>query len=757
MSVPEAVGQPVLKYDALDKAMGRACYTDDIDMSRLVYGAILRSPHAFCDVLSIDASEALKIEGVLDVMLPEDVPQRVFNCSGNPPSPLLIPDERVLTRRPLCAGDRIAAVAAVTLDACRQALRAVRVEYDVKRPVLSIKEALMEGAPPVQPQISATNLVHTVRASEGDADKGLGESDFVMEGRFETPAVQHVALEPTACVCDFSDGEFLTVWSSSQTIFQERRILSELFDMPESKIRFIKPAVGGGFGARQQLHNQHVAALLSRRVRRPVKIVNTREEEMYASVTRHEAETHIKMGFMKDGTIKACRVETWFNTGPYVTHGPTVVAASSRKLQYAAEHYLFEGHTVYTNSPTAGAMRGYGNPQIVYGRELLINRAARRLGVDPIEFRLQNHVKTGGHFPAASYSVTSCAIEECVRKANAAREAIDERHKKHKKNKKSAWGVAFCCHTSGPSSKEGMSSAVVMAADDGSVQLLIGSCDIGQGSETVMAQIAAQELGISTDRVRVTAADTASTPYDTGTFASSQTYVCGNAVFRAARDLVEKVRLGLAELHGVEAEVVSSGRGRFRVETPDKKSGGKFSIEFSFAEAITALSFGMKGRVVIGDGYYKALASPPPFAVCMARLEQNLETGAICLTDVIEAVDVGQAINPRLVEAQIEGGVLQGLGYALYETVQRDAPHRKPCASDLLHYRIATSVDAPAIHPIVVSGYEPSGPFGAKSVGELTLVPVAPAIADALEILTAKEYNRIPVSLQGVIISARDE
>ena len=401
-------------------------------------------------------------------------------------------------------------------------------------------------------------------------------------------------------------------------------------------------------------------------------------------------------------------------------------------------------------------MRGYGNPQISYGRELLINRAARALGIDPVEMRLKNHVKTGGHFPGAAYPITSCAIDECVRSANAARKVIDERIAGEdaagaEPDKKSAWGVSFCCHTSGPSSKEGMSSAVIMAFDDGSVQLLIGSCDIGQGSETVMAQIAADQLGIPFEHIRVTAADTSCTPYDTGTFASSQTYVCGNAVCLAARDLILETRAALAELYEVDGEAVRSEQGCFHVA----RGSGHETVKLSFAEAANALSFGMKGRVLIGSGSYKALASPPPFAVCMVRAEMNLRSGAIIITDIVEAVDVGTAINPRMVEGQIEGGVLQGLGYALYETVQCDSGARKPRASDLLHYRIATSMDAPAIHPIIVNGYENSGPCGAKSVGELTLVPVAPAVVDALEMLTGHVYNRLPLSLQGVLTGAR--
>ena len=730
-------GSSIEQNHSLKKAMGEARYLDDLEIPRLVYGAILRSPHALCTVLSIDVSQAAQVDGFLGVLLPEEVPQRRFNCSGNPPSPLLFADELILTRRPLYAGDRIAAVAAKTKEACLLALAAIKVEYEVERPLLSIKEALAEGATPLHPEMRPDNELHKITASQGDVERGFAESDFVLEGDFATPAVQHVALEPTGCICDFSDGKNLTVWSTSQTPFQERRILSELFDLPETSVRFIKPTMGGGFGARQQLHNQHVGSLLSRKVRCPIKIINTREDEMLATATRHACESHVKMGFMNDGTIRAVEVKAYYNTGPYATHGPTVVAAASRKLQYNARDYSFEGYTVYTNQPVAGAMRGYGNPQIVLGRELLIERAARKLGMDPVALRLRNHVQVGGNFPSANYSIHSCAIEACAEEAMRIRARVDA--ERGGEDSSYAWGCAFGCHTSGPSSKEGMSSAIVMIADDGSVQLMIGSADIGQGSETVMSQIVAHSFGIPSDRVKVVAADTECTPYDTGTFASSQTYVCGNAVVRACLDVEEKLCCALASLHEVAVENICAERGCFKIE-----KGGKSEM-ISFADAVGSVSFGMKGKVLIGSSTYKAEAAPPPFSVCMARAERVDE--GVRITDIIQTVDVGTAINPRLVEGQLEGGIMMGLGYALTESYASDSIARKTPSTDLLHYRMPTSLDMPKIHTWIADGFEKTGPLGAKSVGELSTVAVAPAIISAVEQLLSREINQIPLAL----------
>lgn len=742
----QTVNQRIPRREAALKATGKAMYTEDFHFPDMAYGCILRSPHSHARVLGIDVSGAEKEEGFLGVLLPEEVEDMVYNCSGNPPSPLLLKDERILTKNPLCAGDRIMAVAVTSPQVLRKIAALIDITYEVLPPFLTIKDALKEGAEPLQPRISPTNVLEVRRAEQGSVEEGFAEADLIFEDDFHTAAMQHVAMEPTSCVCDFSDQEHLNIWSNSQTPYQERRIMSELFQMRETNIRIIKPIMGGGFGARQQLHNQPAAALLSKKIRRPLQMINTREEELYGTVTRHEMEAHLRFGVTRDGRLKAFQTEFYLNGGPYTTHTPTIVAAASRKFQYRVENYLFQGYSVATNCATAGAFRGYGNSQLTFGRELMMSRIARELHMDPVAFRLKNHVKAGEKFPAATAAVTSCAIEACAARCEEIKEEIDrEEGLIDNENIRQAWGVSFSCHGSGPSSREGMSSAGIMTNDDGTVHLLVGSADIGQGSETILSQIAAEALNIPMEQIIITAADTGITPYDTGTFGSSQTYVSGNAVALACEDLLEKTRKALSEC--LDAEVRYQDK-RFCVEAEgeEKSEEPAPGRQFSFAQAVQKVIFGLKGTVLIGSASYKAKESPNPFAVCMVKAEYEKKTNSIILRHVIEVVDVGTAINPLSVEGQLEGGVAQGIGYALTERLEYNRMAKKTSSSDLLLYRIPLMGDMPQIHTAIVSNYEPTGPAGAKSVGELSTVPVAPAIVDAVSEASGQKINQIPLS-----------
>ncbi|KUO74201.1 MAG: hypothetical protein APF77_21040 [Clostridia bacterium BRH_c25] len=740
----KVVGKSHHRFESIKKAIGHAKYTDDYVLPNMVYGMILRSPYAHARVKSIDKSQAEKVAGVLKILLPEDVPDKLFNCSGNPPSPLLIEDERILTDHPLYMGDRIAAVAAVTKEACREALDKLIVEYEELTAVFDVDDALREDAPLLHPEISSSNIVKKIEAKQGDIDNGFKESDYVFEDVYYAPMIQNVSMEPNSYICDYAFEGKLNIISTSQTPFQERRILARLLDMAENDVRIIKPVMGGGFGERQQLHNQHVGAILSKVVGRPVKIINTREEQMYASVVRHSAKIFLKIGVTKDGYIKAFKVESYYNTGAYTTHGPTVVAAGSRKINYRIPNYLFEGYCVYSNSPVSGAVRGYGNPQMTFAREVMLNTIAKKLNMDPIEFKMKNHVEIGDKLPAATASLLSCATEECLKGGEEIRRKIDEEESKNRTendpNIKEAWGTAFCCHTSGPSSKEGMSSSVILINDDGTANLLIGSADIGQGSETILSQIAAEGLGIDLKDIAVTAADTKFTPYDTGTFASSQTYVGGNAVFLAVKDAIEKITKALARLYEVGAEKIIFDKGRFVISYIE---GNK---ELTLKEAMSKITFGQKGTIITGSSSYKAVEAPPPFAVCWAKVSVDMITGSVHLKHIIEAVDVGKAINPKLVEGQVQGGISMGIGYAMMEQIEIDKKTKKVLSSDLLHYKVPLTLDMPDIHVYVADGYEPTGPFGAKSVGELSTVPVAAAIAIAISNATGEEIKRIPIT-----------
>jgi CO/xanthine dehydrogenase Mo-binding subunit len=740
------VGSSPPRRESFLKVTGQAPYTDDLMVPGMVYGRILRSPYANAKVKRIDIDAALKVPGVLGILRPEDVSQTKFNCAGSPPSPLLIKDEQILTTHPRHVGDRIAAVVAETQVDCDRALRKIQVEYEVLPAIFSVKKALAAGTPLIHPLTTTQNTFKTISASQGDVDQGFTQSDLVFSEEFFLPAVQHVALEPIACICHFIEKDALTIWATTQTPFQERRVLAELLDLPENRIRIIKPFMGGGFGARQQLHNTHIGALLSKLVNRPVKIVNNREEEMYASVVRHEVTANLKIGVNRSGLLQAFDAELFFNAGAYSSHSPVVAAAASRKLQYRIPNYRYQGHCVLTNAPVAGAMRGYGNPQLTFAREILMDRIAKELRMDPVVFRLLNHIKVGEKFPAATDPIQSCAIEDCVKGANRIKVDIDQKTaqltKKPDDDVTKAWGVAFACHTSGPSSNEGMSACLIMANDDGSVQLMTGSADIGQGSETTLSQVAAEVLGIKLIDIAVTAADTNHTPYDTGTFASSQMYVAGNAVKKAATDLLSKLKVALAEKYEIAEELVSWDQQRFNITNCSAVS------HLDFKQAIQEVTFHLKGMVLMGNASFKAGASPPPFAVCWAQVAADQAANCLKVLHVIEAADVGTPVNPKIVSGQVEGGIAMGVGYAMMEQVEINFRCQKPITSDLLHYRVPLATDMPKTHVYIAKSFEPTGPLGAKSVGELATVPVAAAIANAIANVLGKPVNRLPFSRQ---------
>lgn len=731
------------RLESIDKATGLGKYTDDLSMPNMAYAALVRSPHSHAKVLGIDTSEAEKIPGYLGCALPEESPQEYFNCSGNPPSPLLMADEKVLTDEPLVLGDRVAIVAAETEAAARAAAEAVKVEYEIIAPMLDVKSALAPNAPALQPHIAPNNIVQRREVSQGDIAEGEAKSDIIVEDHFVTPPMQHTMIELTCCICDFSDGKHLTIYSCSQTVFQERRILAEIFGIKEVDVHIIKPLVGAGFGARQQLHAQHAAALISRKVGRPIKLLYSREEEFY-SVVRHASDVDLRIGVDKNGKMQFFDTTFRLNAGPYTTHTPTVVAAAARKLQYNVPNYSFVGLSVFTNHVTGGAFRGYGNTQLTFGREILMDRLAQRLNMDPVEFRLMNHVQVGQCFPCASIPVSSNGIEECARRCRQLQKEIDEKEPLVDNDEiRQAWGIAFSCHGSGPSSKEGLSGAVIMLNADATVHLLVGSADIGQGSETMECQIAAECLGIPLSNVQITAADTRLTPYNTGIFGSSQTFICGNAVKLACDDLKQKM---------IE---------QLRLIYPDCKVEEKEHIYYisgceeskmNFEEAARKILFDPKGGVPIGVGSYKAAACPNPFAVCFVKAEYHKKLNALRLLDIIQVVDVGTPINRLTVAGQLEGGIAQGVGYALYERMEINPRSRRTLSTDFLHYRIPQMGDMPRTYVDMVSSHDPYGPCGAKSVGELATVPVAPAIVNAARRASGMEISSLPLCDKFVIL-----
>jgi len=742
----QSVNVDVPRLESVLKATGQAKYTDDLRLPNMAYAAIVRSPHSRAKVLSIDISEAEKIPGYLGCLMPDEAPKDYFNCSGNPPSPLLMADEVVLTMEPKVIGDRIMCVAAETEEAARLAADAVKVEYEVLTPYMNIPAAMRADAEPLQPHISDSNIIQRREVSQGDLKAGEEASDVIVEDHFITPHMQHATIELTSCLCDFSDGKHLTVYSTSQTVFQERRIMAEILGLKETDVRFVKPMVGGGFGARQQLHAQHVAALMSKKLGRPINLSYTREEDLY-SVVRHGSDVDLRIGASKDGKLQLFDTAFRVNAGPYTTHSPTVVAAAARKLQYNVPNYFFDGYSIFTDDIVGGAFRGYGNSQLTFGREILMDRLADKLGMDPVELRLKNHVQVGECFPCASIPVSSNGIEECNRRCREIQAEIDAKEPLiDNEDIRQAWGIAFCCHGSGPSNKDGLSGAVVMLNADATVHLLVGSADIGQGSETMECQIAAECLGIPLEDVQITAADTLTTPYNTGTFGSSQTFICGNAVKDACDDLKRKVLDQLKKIYP-DSEVTEKD-GLYHIS-------GAEELELTFRQASEKILFDIKGAVIIGAGSYKAAACPNPFSVCYVKAEYHKKLNAIRLLDIIQVVDVGTPINRMTVAGQLEGGIAQGVGYALYERMEINARSRRTLSSDLLHYRIPQMDDMPQTYVDMVDSYDPYGPMGAKSVGELATVPVAPAIVNAVRHASGQELNSLPLCDKFIILPSR--
>jgi CO/xanthine dehydrogenase Mo-binding subunit len=735
------VGQSLPRQESVLKVTGAAEYTNDIHLPGMVFGKILRSPHAHARVIAIDTAAAEALAGVLGVLTFRDVPGTLYNCSGTPPSPMVIKDEKILTGEPKHEGDRIAAVVAVSEDVCNEALSRIKVEYDILPAIMNVEEALADGAPPLHGNLFPNNVPKTVLAEEGDTNAGLQQADRVFTGVYRTPAVQHVPLEPTGCICHYTRDDRLLIWSTSQTPHHDRRILSDLTGLPQSRIRIIKPMMGGGFGARQQLHHQPVGVFLSRMIRRPVKMIYDREEEMVASTVRHGSLIKVHIGVNHDGKMVAIHVQAYLDTGGYITQGPTVLASMSRKIQYRVPHYRFEGYCVYTNTPVAGAMRGYGNPQLNFARETLMNEICEEMGWDPVRFRLNNHLQVGDKIPSLHYAVESCRIEECVAGANRIKACLEEAPVVSQSGSaRRSWGVSFGSHASGIAERD-QGAAAVLVNDDGTVNLLVGSPDIGQGSDTILAQIVAEELGLESTQVVTVSADTDHVPYDTGTFASRQAYVTGNAVLLASRDVRESLGERLAIIYGVGKEDIIFADKEYVLQTPAGEE-----VHLSFADAVKKASFGATGHVFIGRASFKPATSPPPYVVCLAQVEVDDYTGRVKVPHIIMAVDVGFALNPDIVEGQVHGGASMGAGFALCEAVRPDRKRNKTLESDLLYYKTLFTVDSPDIHVYLAEGFEPSGPYGAKSVGELPTVPVASAIIHALYNATGVWVRELPLS-----------
>jgi len=751
--VLKVIGRGVPRVTGTLEASGAAKYAPDIELPGMLYAKILRSPYAHAVIKKIDTSKAERLPGVVAVVTHKDVPRIAYTGEGGPPSISFTGkagkseesfprDEYILDNKVRHVGDKVAVVAAVDEDTAEEALELIDVDYEVLPAVFDPEEAMKQGAPKIHR--SKNNIAAHIVNEWGDIERGFREADYVFEGRYTTPRQAHAALEPHACVADYSrySGE-LTVWTTTQIPFVNQRILSELLNIPMNRIRIIKTFTGGGFGGKDEILLEPICALMSMITGRPVKLVLTREEVFVGTRTRHPSVIYLKTGVKKDGILTSRYIRAILNGGAYASHGPSVTAAmGSREIGlYRCPNVKFDGYCVYTNCPPAGAFRGYGNPQQTFAIEQQIDEIAEKLGMDPVDLRLKNAIRKGDLNPGTGLKLESCGLQECIRKGAEKMDWIKKRRmpREARGSKRRGYGMGIFMHNSGcvPYLPE-CSSSIVTVNSDGTAKVLVGSADIGQGSSTIMAQIAAEELGLSLKDVSVVSADTGVVPFDQGTYGSRTSYVMGNAVLAAARDAKNQILELASKVLKTSAENLEIREGKVRI----KKGEGK---EIPVSTIISGFQFSPKeGKIIVGKASYQPPSNAPYFGAQFVEVEVDTETGEINVLKVVNAQDVGKALNPLTVEGQLEGAVYMGLGLALTENLVVDE-RGNPLNLNFTDYRLLRATDMPRVELIIVEDKEPSGPFGAKGMGEGGLNPTAAALANAVFDALGVRIREIPM------------
>ena len=749
------VNQPLRKKDAMQLVTGQPVYMDDIAPANCLVVKLLRSPHANAIVESIDTAVAAKVPGIEAIYTWEDVDQnaRRFTCAGQTypePSPY---DRLLLDRHVRFVGDPVAIVAGETEKAVDKALSLIKVKYEVLEPILDFHESLdnkilvhpeenWESLCPVGAD-NKRNLCAHDECGAGDIEAVLADCDVVIDRVYHTKAVQQTMMETFRTFCTIDTYGRLNVVSSTQIVFHCRRIIANALHIPKTKIRVSKPRIGGGFGAKQTSITEIYPAFVTWMTKKPSKLIFSREESMIASTPRHEMEVHVRIGAMNDGKIRGIDVYTLSNTGAYGEHGPTTVGLSGHKSipLYRTESYRFVSDVVYTNRMSAGAYRGYGATQGLFAVESAVNELAAKLNMDPIELREMNIAREGDLMPAYYDSWnTSSALDRCLKRV---REMShwDEKYpvRDMGNGKVRSLGIGMSMQGSSIPFVD-VGSATLKVNDDGFYSLIIGAADMGTGCDTVLAQIAAEVLECDFDNITVFGADTDASPYDSGSYASSTTYLTGKAVEICAQNLRKKIcTLGAQLLECNEDEVAFDGKFVNRLQPV---ADGQNSI--ALADIATASMCGHS--VALEETVTKSSpVSPPPYMVGVAEVEVDLLTGQAEVIEFNAVVDCGTPINPNLARVQAEGGILQGIGMALTENITY-TPEGRVVENSLMQYKIPSRVDIGHIHVEFESSYEGTGPFGAKSIGEVVINTPGPAIAHAIYNATGHRYYELPIT-----------
>ena len=757
----KTVNQAMRKKDAMQLVTGQPVYMDDVIPQDCLIVKLLRSPHANAIVQEIDTSRALLVPGIEAIYTWKDVDQqgRRYTQAGQTypePSPY---DRLVIDRHVRFAGDVVAILAGKDEKCVDKAMKLIKVRYEVlpavldyhtalDNPVLVHPEENWESLAPVGAD-NKRNLCAHDESGAGDIEAVLAGCDVVIDHTYHTRACQQAMMETFRTYCSIDAYGRLNVLSSTQIVFHCRRILANALHIPKSMIRVAKPRIGGGFGAKQTSVCEVYPAFVTWKTKKPSKIIFSRYESQIASTPRHEMELHVRLGATKDGIVRGIDLYTLSNTGAYGEHGPTTVGLSGHKsipLYGKAEAFRFVSDVVYTNHMSSGAYRGYGATQGLFAVESAVNELADKLGIDPFVIRQRNIVHEGDVMPAYYGQVnTSCALDRCLQ---AVHDNIgwDEKYpvRDMGNGKVRAVGMGMAMQGSGITSVD-VGSASLKINDDGFYTLSIGAADMGTGCDTILAQIAAEVLECPLDNVTVLGADTDSSPYDSGSYASSTTYVTGKAVEQCAEQLKQKICQVGAGLLGLDERAV--------VFTGDAVTSEDGTQRATLAQIAAASQCG-SNTALEAVVTHSSEISPPPFMVGAAEVEVDLETGEAQVIRYEAAVDCGTPVNPNLARVQAEGGILQGIGMALTENVTYD-DRGMPQENSLMQYKIPARNDIGHIHVVFESSYEGTGPFGAKSIGEVVINTPLPAVADAIYHATHKRFYELPITREQIALAGQ--
>jgi len=760
------------KIDGPGLVTGKQKFVDDFNMPGMLTGKILTSPHSHAIIKKIDITKAEKLPGVHAVLYYKNVPRVPHTTAGQgfpEPSPY---DSFMFDKKVRYVGDRVAAVAAESEEIAKEALSLIEVEYKILPAILNAKDSLKKGAPVIHDEPDASmpipvpyepekNIAAATDVQVGDIDKGFTKADLIVEREFKAHYATHCPMEPHISLAYPDENGRLVIVTSTQVPFHVRRIVAQTLKLPIKKIRVIKPRIGGGFGGKQEILLEDVCSALALKSNRPVKIRYTREEEFAKSRTRHEQYVNLKIGATKSGKLTSIYMDVLSNTGAYGSHALTVACNCGSKTLplYPCDNVRFKATTVYTNLPVGGAYRGYGATQAAFALECLMDEIAYKLKIDPVTLRRKNHIKSGGTSPifeklgegkaGVKQTIGSCKLEECITKG--AREIgwSKPRSKPHfpvrqfgiKKR-----GVGMCTLMQGSSIPEiDMAAATIKMNEDGSFNLLVGATDLGTGSDTILAQIAAEVLGCDESDMIVLSSDTDITPFDVGAYASSTTYLSGAAVKKTAEKVKEQIIKVAAEVCGGNPEkaIVENKTVKF----PDGKNVSFYDI------AIHTLYLKDQFQIAATESNISH-KSPPPFAAHFAEVEVDTETAEVNLLKYVAAVDCGTEINPKLARGQTEGAVVNGIGYALMEEYIFDK-NGKLLTDNFFTYKIPSTRDLPEVKIIHVKSYENSGPFGAKSVSEISINGALPAISNAIFNATGARLTEGPFTPERVLKAIR--